>query len=308
MKNDYLKNKVAVVSGSSMGIGKAIAWELAQLGVKVVLNGRDSEKLESAKNEFLDNDFKVETFIADIRLQEECKFLISEVISILGQLDILVNNAGVSSRGSIEKSADKNFTILSETNFTGAAHLSKYAIPHLKKTKGHVIFINSVAGFRGMPFNSAYSASKMAQAALSEALRIELYDYGVHVGIAFVGFTQNDPNKQILDVDGSLVYLPKRTNMQLATKESVAQSVRKMIEKRTKRITLTGLGNLANFTIRYLPVFSNWLLWLNREKIKNQYTMIGGLKVDESAQVISEYQEFIADAEVEVEVVKVPRH
>ena len=96
--------------------------------------------------------------------------------------------------------------------------------------------------------------------------------------------------------------------MQLATKESVAQSVRKMIEKRKKRITLTGLGNLANFTIRYLPVFSNWLLWLNREKIKNQYTMIGGLKVDESAQVISEYQEFIADAEVEVEVVKVPRH
>ena len=133
MKNNYLKNKVALVSGSSMGIGKAIAWELAQLGVKVVLNGRDSEKLESAKNEFLDNDFKVETFIADIRLQEECKFLISEVISILGQLDILVNNAGVSSRGSIEKSADKNFTILSETNFTGAAHLSKYAIPQKNK-------------------------------------------------------------------------------------------------------------------------------------------------------------------------------
>ena len=219
-----------------------------------------------------------------------------------------MNNAGVSSRGSIENSADKNFTILSETNFTGAAHLSKYAIPHLKKTKGHVIFINSIAGFRGMPFNSAYSASKMAQAALSEALRIELWDYGVHVGIAFVGFTQNDPNKKILDVDGSLVYLPKRTNMQLATQESVAQSIRKMIEQRTKRITLTGLGNLANFTIRYLPAFSSWLLWINREKIKNQYTMIGGLKVDESKQKTSEYQEIIADTEVDVKVVKAPRH
>ena len=308
MRNDYLKNKVAVVSGSSMGIGKAIAWELAQLGVKVVLNGRDSERLENAKIEFLDKGFKVDTFVADIRLQDECRFLVDEVISVHGQLDILVNNAGISSRGSIENSAEKNFTILSETNFTGTAHLSKYAIPHLKKTKGHVIFINSIAGFRGMPFNSAYSASKMAQAALSEALRIELYDYGVHVGIAFVGFTQNDPNKQILDVDGSLVYLPKRTNMQLATQESVAQSIRKMIEKRTKRITLTGLGNLANFTIRYLPAFSSWLLWLNREKIKNQYTMIGGLTVDESVQVISEYQEIIADSDVEVEVVKVPRH
>jgi dehydrogenase/reductase SDR family protein 7B len=159
-----------------------------------------------------------------------------------------------------------------------------------------------------MPFNSAYSASKMAHAALSEALRIELWDYGVHVGIAFVGFIQNDPNKKILDVDGSLVYLPKRSNMQLATQESVAQSIRKMIEKRTKRITLTGLDNLANFTISYLPAFSSWLLWLNREKIKNQYTIIGGLTLDKSTQVTSEYKEIIADTDVEVEVVKVPRY
>ena len=306
MKKNYLKNKVVLVTGSSMGIGKAIAWELAKQGAEVMLNGRDDEKLIGTENELLANGCNVKAAIADIRKQDQCRFLIDMVIKKYGRLDILVNNAGVSSRGSIENSADKNFTILSETNFTGAAHLSKYAIPHLKKTKGHVIFINSIAGFRGMPFNSAYSASKMAQAALSEALRIELWDYGVHVGIAFVGFTQNDPNKKILDVDGSLVYLPKRTNMHLATQESVAQSIRKMIEKRTNRITLTGLGNLANFTIRYLPAFSSWLLWLYREKIKSQYTMIGGLKVDESAQVTSEYQEIIADSDVEV--VKVPRH
>ena len=306
MKKNYLKNKVVLVTGSSMGIGKAIAWELAKQGAEVMLNGRDDEKLIGTENELLANGCNVKAAIADIRKQDQCRFLIDMVIKKYGRLDILVNNAGVSSRGSIENSADKNFTILSETNFTGAAHLSKYAIPHLKKTKGHVIFINSIAGFRGMPFNSAYSASKMAQAALSEALRIELWDYGVHVGIAFVGFTQNDPNKKILDVDGSLVYLPKRTNMKLATQESVAKSIRKMIEKRINRITLTGLGNLANFTIRYLPAFSSWLLWLYREKIKSQYTMIGGLKVDESAQVTSEYQEIIADSDVEV--VKVPRH
>lgn len=300
MKNDYLKNKVALVSGSSMGIGKAIAWDLLQQGAEVILNGRDDEKLERTKNEFLANGFNVYSVIADIRDQDECKFLVDQAIGVYGQLDILVNNAGMSSRGSIEHSADTNFTILSETNFTGAAHLSKYAIPYLKETKGHVIFINSVAGLRGMPFNSAYSASKMAQAALSEALRIELYDFGIHVGIAFVGFTQNDPYKKILDVDGSLVYLPKRNNLRLATADSVARSIRKMIEKRKKRITLTGLGYLANFTFRYLPVFSTWLLWLNREKIRNQYTMIGGVKQDEIAQVSNRYQKIVAGAEAEV--------
>ncbi|SFR66559.1 MULTISPECIES: SDR family NAD(P)-dependent oxidoreductase [Maribacter] len=303
MKNNYLKNKVALVSGSSMGIGKAIAWELVQQGAKVILNGRDHEKLLRIKNDFSTNGFKVKSVIADIRDQDECKFLVEQTISIYGQLDILVNNAGMSSRGSIEHSADKNFTILSETNFTGAAHLSKYAIPFLKETKGHVVFINSVAGLRGMPFNSAYSASKMAQAALSEALRIELYDFGIHVGIAFVGFTQNDPDKKILDVDGSLVYLPKRNNLRLATAESVAKSIRIMIEKRKKRITLTGLGNLANFIFRYFPIFSNWLIWLNREKIKSQYTMIGGKKVIEIAQVNNQYQEIITGVEGKVKTV-----
>lgn len=282
MDKNYFKNKVALISGSSMGIGKAIAWELAKQGAAVVLNGRDSEKLECTKMEFLAKGYNVSAVIADIRDQDQCRLLVNKTISGCGRLDILVNNAGISSRGTIEHSADRNFTILSETNFTGAAHLSKYAIPSLKKSKGHIIFINSVAGFRGMPYNSAYSASKMAQAALSEALRIELRDYGIHVGIAYVGFTQNDPKKKILDVDGSLIYLPKRTNVQLATKASVAKSIRKMIEKRKKRMTLTGLGYLANFTIRYLPAFSDWLLWFNRKKIKREYTFI-------DHQVVGEY-------------------
>ncbi len=129
-----------------------------------------------------------------------------------------------------------------------------------------------------MPYNVAYSASKMAQAALAEALRIELREYNIHVGIAFVGFTQNDPKKKILDVDGSLVYLPKRTNLYLDPPESVAESIGQMIFKRKKRITLTGLGQFANFSIRYLPWFSNWLLTLNRNKIKSEITMIGGQK------------------------------
>ena len=279
MKNTYLKTKVAIVSGSSMGIGKAIAWELAQHGVKVVLNGRDTEKLHRTKEEFLNKGYEVVAVTADIRYPDRCIFLIEEAIKIYGQLDILVNNAAMSSRGSIEHMADKNFKILSETNYTGAAHLSKYAIPYLKKNEGHIIFINSAGGFRGMPYNSAYSASKIAQAALADALRIELDDYHIHVGIAFLGFTQNDCKKTILDVDGSLVYLPKRTNLQLATPESVAKSIRWMIEKKRNRITLTGLGHFANFSIRYLPWFSTWLLWLNRDKIKQQFTMIGGQKV-----------------------------
>ncbi|MBT8184627.1 MAG: SDR family NAD(P)-dependent oxidoreductase [Eudoraea sp.] len=275
MKSKYLSNKVVLVSGSSMGIGKAIATELGSNGAKIVLNGRDNEKLYRTETELLEKGLDVLAVAADIRKAEACKLLINAAVQKYGQLDILINNAGMSSRGAVEDMADRNFKVLAETNFMGAAHLSKYGIPHLKKVSGHIIFINTAGGFRGMPYNSAYSASKIAQAALADALRIELFDYKIHVGIAYVGFTENDPEKKILDVDGSMVYLPKRTNIKLANPKNVAISIRQMIVRRKDRITLTNLGLFANFSIRYFPRFSDWLLWINRKKIRSEFTMIG---------------------------------
>ena len=280
MGNGFFKNKVAIVSGSSMGIGKAIAQELLSLGAKVVLNGRDRQRLERTAREFREMGYDPLPVVADIRFPTQCKELIDRAVSTYGGLDILVNNAGISSRGSVEDMADSNYKIIAETNFNGSAHLSKYAIPHLKISKGHIIFINSVASFRGMPYNAAYSTSKMAQAGLAEALRIELSDHGVHVGITYVGFTENDPKKTILDVDGSWIYLPKRTNEKLDTREHVAKSVCVQIAMRKNSITLTGLGHLAKVITRYFPLLGHWVLWWNRIKIKNEYTMIGGARAE----------------------------
>ncbi|WP_062055513.1 SDR family oxidoreductase [Sediminicola sp. YIK13] len=280
MGNGFFKNKVAIVSGSSMGIGKAIAQELLNLGAKVVLNGRDRQRLEHTALEFRELGYDTLPVVADIRFPAQCRQLIDSAVSTYGGLDILVNNAGISSRGSVEDMADSNYKIIAETNFNGSAHLSKYAIPHLKISKGHIIFINSVASFRGMPYNAAYSTSKMAQAGLAEALRIELSDNGVHVGITYVGFTENDPKKTILDADGSWIYLPKRTNEKLDTREHVAKSVCVQIAMRKDSITLTGLGHLAKVITRYFPLLGHWILWWNRVKIKNEYTMIGGARAE----------------------------
>ena len=229
MNSDKLKGKVAIVTGSSQGIGKAIAAELAQKGIKVMLNGRNKERLEATRTELTKNGYNVSSIAADIRDVVQCQTLITATLKHFGKIDVLINNAGDSSRGTVEKMNTSNFKSLMETNYNGGAYMSKYAVPHLKKTKGHIIFINSVGGFRGMPYNSAYTASKMAQAALAEALRIELYDAGIHVGLMYVGFTENDPKKSILDVDGSRIYLPKRNNMRLAKPQSVAKSVLRII-------------------------------------------------------------------------------
>lgn len=280
-----MKDKVAIVTGSSMGIGKAIARELAQNGAKIILNGRDQKKLYNTEKEFLKNGFDVTAVAADVSRPDQCKYLISETLKAYGKIDILVNNAGESSRGTVERMAISNIKALIETNYSGAAYMSKYSIPQLKETKGNIIFINSVGGLRGMPYNSAYTASKMAQAALAQALRIELYDYGIHVGLVYVGFTENDPKKIILDEDGTKTYLPKRGNVRLAKPESVARNVHRMIENRTDSITLTNLGHLADFMIHLFPKLSDWILLTSREQIQKQFTEIGGKKVIEKQEL-----------------------
>ena len=276
-----MKDKVAIVTGSSRGIGKAIAMELAQNGANIILNGRNQEELYNAETEFLKNGYNVTAVAADISRPNQCNYLITETLKAYGKIDVLINNAGESSRGTVENMAISNIKNLIEINYSGAAYLSKYAVPYLKKSGGHIVFINSVGGLRGMPYNSAYTASKMAQAALAEALRIELYDYGIHIGLVYVGFTENSPKKTILDEDGTRIYLPKRDNVKLAKPQSVAKNVLRMIEKRTDRLTLTNLGLFADFMIHYFPKASDWILLANRKKIKEQFTEIGGKKATE---------------------------
>ena len=147
MNSNKFKDKVAIVTGSSMGIGKAIARELAQNGVNIILNGRDKEKLINTELELLKEGYDVTAVCADVRSANQCRFLINRTIKKYGKIDILTNNAGMSSRGTIEQMATFNFEALMETNYNGAAFMSKYAVPHLKKTNGHIIFINSVGGF-----------------------------------------------------------------------------------------------------------------------------------------------------------------
>lgn len=288
-KRVKMKDKVAIVTGSSMGIGKAIAMELVEKGASVVLNGRDQEKLYRTEMEFLENGYDVTAVAADISCPDDCQYLIGRALKAYHKIDILINNAGISSRGTVEKMAISNIKNAIETNYSGAAYMCKYAIPQLKRTKGHIIFINSVGGLRGMPYNAAYTASKMAQAALAQALRIELYDYGIHVGIVYVGYTENDSKKIIQDEDGTPIYLPKRTNVRLAGPQSVAKSILRMMERRTDKITLTNLGLLADFLIQYLPKLSDWILLANRKKIEKEFTRIGGQPVAKIEQT-NEYE------------------
>lgn len=256
MNQDTFSNKVIVVTGSSMGIGKEIAVQLASRGASVVLNGRNESRLERAFLSMTGDGRKVSYFAGDVSENSDCQQLIQHAIKKFGRLDVLINNAGISMEGKLEDLNPNVFRKLIDVNVIGAAQVTKAAIPHLKMSRGSLVFVSSVAGLYGLPEFSPYSCSKMAVNALAQSLRMELRESNVHVGVAFPGFTENDPEKMIYDSTGKLIPQPKRAFANPKPVSDVAREIVQMIEFRREKCFTSKMGWLVDFTSRHCP----WLL------------------------------------------------
>jgi len=267
-----LKDKVAIITGSSMGIGKTLAIQMAEQGAKIVLNGRNGERLAKTQLELEAKGF--ETLIAqgDVSKVEDCKEMIRKTVHHFGKVDVLVNNAGISMEGPVDELNPAVFRKVMEVNYLGSVYPTQVALPQLKETGGSVIFISSAAGIRGIPNFAVYSSSKMALTALAESLRIELSRTKVHVGIAYVGFTENDPQKTIYNAKGKIIAQPKRDFIKAEPPEKVAQRIIQMIERRTFKRVFTGLGKLNAFMNRFFPSIVHTILQRNYWKRKKEIT------------------------------------
>jgi dehydrogenase/reductase SDR family protein 7B len=248
-----IENKVAIVTGSSRGIGLAIAAELAFRGAKVVINARNEQQLQQAQNDLLRMGLLSKTVVADISVPDECERLIEATIATYGRLDLLVNNAGVSMEGDFAKLSPVVFQRVFAVNTLGASFVTQAAVPYLKKTRGSVTFISSLAALHGMPQFSVYCASKMALTAFAQALSIEFQELGIHVGIAYLGFTENDPRKTIIGTEGQAIPQPTRKCVRPKPVSTVAKQVVKMIERRRAQQVFTPLGYVASFIARFSP-------------------------------------------------------
>ncbi len=260
MRKVNLLNKVAIITGSSQGIGKAIAIALAQKGVKVVLNGRNGEKLDKTKAELKELGYETLAISADVGKYNDCERLVAETISRYGQLDILINNAGIAMEGSIADTSPEVFETVFHTNIMGVLFPTKAALPHLKKSRGSVVFTGSIAGYIGLPNYSAYSASKMSLTALVQSLKIELAGTGVHVGINYVGFAENDKSKTYYDANGELKIMPVRKQFKRMPLEQVAAYFVKGIEQRKYKQTLSTIGKFTRIMQQYFPALFEWAM------------------------------------------------
>jgi len=166
-------SKVVLITGGSSGIGKSIGEYLTEKSFKVYGTSRHPEKHSHSKFPIIG---------LDVTKPETIKTCIDAVITSEGRLDVLVNNAGVGITGAIEEIPEAEIKHNFETNFFGPINVIKAALPQMRKqSSGLVINITSIAGYMGLPFRGPYSASKGALGLLTEAFRMELKDFNIHM-------------------------------------------------------------------------------------------------------------------------------
>jgi NAD(P)-dependent dehydrogenase (short-subunit alcohol dehydrogenase family) len=269
MNNQEFRGKVAVITGSSRGIGKAIALELARRGAYIVLNGRNETRLEQAEKEIRSIQNRVISVKCDVSTVEGGKLLVEEAIRAFDRIDILVNNSGISMRGAMKELNPEVFRTVFESNLMGSVCPAIAALPYLRASRGSLVFISSLAGIRGLPFFSAYSASKMALRAIAESLRIEEGRNHLHIGLIYVGFTENEPGKETVGADGSLKLLkPRPGNNRVQSRESVAKAVVSNLEHRKFITVLTPLGKLLWSLQPLFPGLVESIMLINLKKFE----------------------------------------
>jgi 3-oxoacyl-[acyl-carrier protein] reductase len=184
-----LKGKSAIVTGSTKGIGRAIAEALVREGMNVCVSARSLEEVEQAVGELGDIGEGVVTgAVCDVRDFDEVKALVEHTVTEFGGLDVLVNNAGIGIFGRADETTPEDFRAVLETNLFGVFYCCHEAIPQMKKGEGgYIINISSLAGTNAHPQMTAYNASKFGLNGFSEALMQEVRHDGIKVSYIMPG-------------------------------------------------------------------------------------------------------------------------
>ncbi|MHB9071789.1 MAG: SDR family NAD(P)-dependent oxidoreductase, partial [Sedimentisphaerales bacterium] len=183
-----LEGKVAIVTGSSKGIGEGIARIFSKEGAKVVITCRHEDEGRKMADELGAKKGNAIFIKMDVTKSADVQSLIKKTIEVYGKLDILVNNAGYHLSKNAEETSEEEWEFIQNTNLRSTFLCSKYAIPYLKKTKGNIINISSMVGVVGQPNAAAYSATKGGQIAMTKNMAIDFAPDGIRVNVICPGW------------------------------------------------------------------------------------------------------------------------
>ncbi|OLY93408.1 Short-chain dehydrogenase [Cnuella takakiae] len=256
--SSFFKNKVVAVTGGSDGIGRALVSMLLGQGAKVATCGRNHDKLYQLQSEF--PSYPLHTVLADVSNENDCRHFIDSTIKMFGPIDILINNAGISMRALLQDSTMDVLHKVMGVNFFGTAYCTKYALNSLIQQKGTVVGISSIAGYRGLPGRSAYSASKFALQGWLEAVKTELMDSGVHVMWVSPGFVTSNIRNVALNNEGKPEAESLMNEGKMMTPEACARQILNAIEKKKRSVVMSFTGKETVFLNRFFPWLADKLV------------------------------------------------
>ena len=252
---DNLKDKVIAITGGTDGIGRALIEALLNKGAKIATCGRSQDKLYRLQVQYSNQ--LIHAVSADVSNEQDCKRFIDSTIQTFGGIDILINNAGISMRALVSETDLSTIKKVMDVNFWGTVYCTKFALNSIIERKGTIVGISSIAGYRGLPGRSGYSASKFAVNGWLEALRTEMMDKGVNVMWVSPGFTTSNIRNVALNNEAKPQGESPMDEDKMMTAEECAYYIIKAIEKRKRTLVLTFTGKRTVFMNKFFPKWAD---------------------------------------------------
>lgn len=255
----YFKDKVVVVTGGTDGIGRALVTALISMGAKVATCGRNHDKLYQLQAEY--PSAFLHTMVADVSSENDCRRFMETTIKSFGGIDILINNAGVSMRALLKETTTDVIRKVMDINFYGTVFCTKYALDSIIERKGTIVGVSSIAGYRGLPGRSGYSASKFAMQGWLEAIKTELMPDGVHVMWVCPGFTTSNIRNAALNKDAVSHGKTPMDENKMMTAEECSDYILTAIRKKKRTLVLTFTGKRTVFMQKFFPKLADRLTY-----------------------------------------------
>jgi short-subunit dehydrogenase len=245
-----LTDRVVLITGASSGIGRAAALEFSKMKCKVAICARREDRLKELA-ETIGSECFYRAF--DIRNRDDIEKFVADVHSRWGRLDVLLANAGYGYLARVDEIDSQEMQQIWEVNFLGTLYAIQSTIPHMKARKeGHMVIISSVVGRYALPTMSAYCATKFAQVALGESLRVELRESNIGVTLVYPGYTQTEFGQAQRNPKNR----PRNLTRRGQNPETVARAIIQAVRKNKKEIYPNFTGSIFAHAGLYMP----WLL------------------------------------------------
>lgn len=247
-----LENKTIWLTGASSGIGEALAKQLSQFPLNLILSSRREDELQRVKSECANQD-RIAVLPLDLMQSETFELKVQEALAIFGRVDVLINNGGRSQRSLAKDTLLQVDRDLMEVNYFGSVGLTKALLPHmLERGSGHFVVVTSLTGIFGTPYRSGYAASKHALHGFFDSLRAELEDQGIQVTIAAPGFVKTNVSVNAYTGDGSSLGSMDRAQANGLSPEKCAKAIIRATVK-GKREVYIGRESYGAYVKRFLP-------------------------------------------------------